>query len=148
MAIPQHAVWGAFAALLGVTVALLAIIYADNGPAGVRLLGLSVWLEVVWGNLWISKLIAVLMPTAHVFLCGIVNSGTRKYHTVLRGMETSISLVFWTIDAYATVVPVYIVFDSDKPTPNWVSILQKVMLASIAVTAMVLVQRFVIFLPF
>ncbi|KAJ0359167.1 hypothetical protein COL26b_014402 [Colletotrichum chrysophilum] len=40
-------------------------------------------------------------------------------------METSISLVFWTIDAYATVVP-------------------KVMLASIAVAAMVLVQSFVI----
>ncbi|KAK1845402.1 serine threonine protein kinase [Colletotrichum chrysophilum] len=82
------------------------------------------------------------MATAHVFLCGIVS--TWKYHTVLRGMETSISLVFWTIDAYATVVPVCIAFDSDKPTPNWVSILQKVMLASIAVAAMVLVQSFVI----
>ncbi|KAL3291807.1 serine/threonine protein kinase [Colletotrichum asianum] len=86
----------------------------------------------------------MLMPTAHVFLCGIVNSGTRKYHTVLRGMETSISLVFWTINAYATVVPVCVAFDSDIPTPNWVSILQKVMLDSIAVAAMVLVQRFVI----
>ncbi|KAF0318787.1 hypothetical protein GQ607_013919 [Colletotrichum asianum] len=59
-------------------------------------------------------------------------------------METSISLVFWTINAYATVVPVCVAFDSDIPTPNWVSILQKVMLDSIAVAAMVLVQRFVI----
>lgn len=86
----------------------------------------------------------MLMPTAHVFFCSLVNSGTRKYHTVLRGMETSISLVFWTINAYATVVPVCIVFDSDIPTPNWVSILQKVILACIAVAAMVLVHRFVI----
>ncbi|KAF3802776.1 putative MscS family protein [Colletotrichum gloeosporioides] len=132
------------AALLGVPVALLATIYAESRAAGVRLLGLFVWLEVVWGSLWISKLIAMLMPTAYVFLCGIVNSGTRKYHTVLRGIETSISLMFWTIIAYATVVPVCMAFDSNIPTPDWVSILQKVALASIAVAAMVLVQRFVI----
>ncbi|KAF9873088.1 hypothetical protein CkaCkLH20_09598 [Colletotrichum karsti] len=132
------------AALLGIPVALLATVYEDRRAAGIRLLGLFVWLEVVWGSLWLSKLIAMLMPTAYVFVCGIVNSGTRKYHPVVRGIETSISLVFWTIIAYATVVPVCMAFDAGLAVPNWVYILQKVALASIAVAAMVLVQRFII----
>ncbi|KZL66186.1 serine threonine protein kinase [Colletotrichum incanum] len=132
------------AALLGIPVALLATIYSDRRADGVRLLGLFVWLEVVWGSLWLSKLVAMLMPTAYVFVCGIVNSGTRKYHPVVRKIETSISLVFWTIIAYATIVPVCMAFDSTMAPPKWVLILQKVALASIAVAAMVLVQRFII----
>ncbi|WYZ36019.1 hypothetical protein EsH8_X_000666 [Colletotrichum jinshuiense] len=132
------------AALLGIPVALLATVYADRRASDVRLLGLFIWLEVVWGSLWVSKLIAMLMPTVYVFVCGIVNSGTRKYHPVVREIETSISILFWTIIAYATVVPVCMTFDPDMAPPDWVLILQKVALASIAVAGMVLVQRFII----
>ncbi|OLN97139.1 putative MscS family protein C2C4.17c [Colletotrichum chlorophyti] len=132
------------AALLGIPVALLATVYTDRRAEGVRLLGLFIWLEVVWGTLWLSKLIAMLMPTAYVFICGIVNSGTRKYHLVVRKTETSMSLVFWTIIAYVTVVPVCMTFDFGMVPPKWVSSLQKVALASIAVAAMVLIQRFII----
>ncbi|KAK1585250.1 uncharacterized protein LY79DRAFT_671189 [Colletotrichum navitas] len=131
-------------ALLGIPVGLLATVYANRRADGVRLLGLFVWLEVVWGSLWLSKLIAMLMPTAYVFVCGIVNSGTRKYHPIVRKIETSISLLLWTIIAYATTVPVCMAFDSKIAPPKWLLILQKVALASIAVAAMLLIQRFVI----
>jgi small-conductance mechanosensitive channel len=132
------------AALLAIPVALFATIYADRRAGGIRLLGLFVWLEVVWGSLWFSKLVSMLMPTAYVFICGIVNSGIRKYHPMVRMIETSISLVFWTIIAYATVVPVCMAFDPGARRPNWVNVLQKVALASIAVATMVLAERFVI----
>ncbi|KAK2043796.1 hypothetical protein LZ31DRAFT_585093 [Colletotrichum somersetense] len=132
------------AALLGIPVALLATVYVDRHADGFRLLGLFVWLEVIWGSLWISKFIAMLMPTAYVFVCGIVNSGARKYHPVVRKIETSISLVLWTIIAYATVVPVCMAFDSKLAPPEWLLMLQRVALASIAVAAMVLIQGFII----
>jgi len=87
------------AALLAVPVALFATTYAERRADGIRLLGLFVWLEVLWASLWLSKFIAMMMPTLYVFVSGIINSGVRKYHPVVRMIETPIGLVFWTIIA-------------------------------------------------
>jgi small-conductance mechanosensitive channel len=133
------------AALLAIPVALFATIYWDYRADGIRLLGLFVWLEVLWGGLWVSKLIAMLMPALYVFVSGVVNSGVRKYHTVVRRIEKGLSVMFWTIIAYASSVPVCTAFETTAtPTPEWVYTLRKVCLASIAVAAMILLERLII----
>jgi len=133
------------AALLAVPVALFATVFADRRADGVRLLGLFVWLEVLWGSLWTTKLVAMLMPTFWVFATGVVNSGVRKYHTVVRMIEKALAVMFWVIVAYASVIPVCMAFDaSTVPVPDWLRTLQRVCLASIAVGAMVLVERLIV----
>jgi hypothetical protein len=108
------------------------------------LLGLFIWLEVLWGSLWVSKFIAMAIPAVYVFGSGIINSGVRKHHPVVRMIETPISLFFWTIIAESSVVPICTVFDRATPLPEWLAILRKVCVASIAVSAMVILERFVI----
>jgi Ca2+-binding EF-hand superfamily protein len=132
------------AALLSIPLALFATIYSDERASGIRLLGLFVWLEVLWGSLWISKFIAMMMPTIFVFVSGIVNSGVRKYHPILRMIETALSLLFWIIIAGTTVIPITMTFDQDRPVPEWLYTLRTVCIASIAVAAMVLVERLII----
>jgi hypothetical protein len=129
---------------LGIPLILFATIYPNARAGGVRLLGLFIWLEVMWWCLWCTKLIAQLLPGIFQVLCGFVSSGTRKYRLVLRALEIPISLMLWSIACWAT-VPVITVFDRQpKKGFHWVEVLRKVLLATIAVAALLLAEKLII----
>ncbi|KJR85407.1 Mechanosensitive ion channel family protein [Sporothrix schenckii 1099-18] len=64
---------------------------------GPPLFHLFIWFEASWAGLWAGKVVAHLIPIVFVFFCGVVSSGTRKYATVLRGLEIPLSLFFWAL---------------------------------------------------
>ena len=64
------------------------------------------WILVVWCSLWVSKLVAKLLPTIFEFLCGIVSAGTRKYALVMRALEIPLSLAGWALASLCTFIPV------------------------------------------
>ena len=132
--------------LLGIPVALFATTFKDARADRVRLLGLFVWIQVVWGSLWVSRLIASCLPQIYMWLTGVINSGVRKYHIVLKSIQVPIAVFFWTIIAQTTIAPICLAFDTDKRTspPKWIRTLQKVFLASVAVAGMILVEKVII----
>jgi Ca2+-binding EF-hand superfamily protein len=133
-------------ALLGIPVALFATRFKDVRADGVRLLGLFVWIQVTWGSLWVSRLIASCLPQIYIWLTGVINSGVRKYHIVLTSIQVPVAVLFWTIIAQTTAAPICLAFDTDKRSnpPYWIRTLQKVFLASVAVAGMILVEKVVI----
>jgi hypothetical protein len=131
---------------LSIALAIPLIIFATIAPGaragGVRLLGLFVWLQVMWWCLWLTKLIAQCLPYIFQLLCGFVSSGTRKYRLVIRALEIPIAFLLWIITCWAT-VPVITVFDGNRAF-HWVTVFQRVLLASIAAAALLLAEKLII----
>lgn len=73
---------------------------------GVRIVWFFSWVECVWLSLWVSKLVAKMLPWMFEFLCGIVSSGTRKYSLVIQSLEIYLSLCGWALASLATFLPV------------------------------------------
>ncbi|KAK4997536.1 hypothetical protein LTR66_003052 [Elasticomyces elasticus] len=129
------------AGLLGIPLILFDTVYKAARIQNIRLLGLFVWLEIVWASLWVGKLCAKTLPFIFQAACGLISTGIRKYSLVLMALEIPISLVIWSIVAWGT-VPVICSFDSQHCGDAWVTILHKAMLATIAVTAIFLAEKF------
>jgi small-conductance mechanosensitive channel len=127
------------AALLAVPLALTATIYSHAEAKGVRLLGIFVWLEVIWISLWICKLLAQVVPFIFQAACGLISTGVRKYSLVLAALEVPISLLFWAIVAFAT-SDVICAFGGNCKV-GWPSTLSTVFKAGIIVAAIFLAEK-------
>ncbi|CAD0109405.1 unnamed protein product [Aureobasidium uvarum] len=129
------------ATLLIIPLALFDTIYKDARAGHIRLLGLFIWLEVVWVGLWVCKLMAKALPVVFQAACGIVSTGIRKYSLVLMALEIPISLFLASIVNWAT-VPVICSFDQGHCHDQWLVTLHTVCLATIAVAAVFLAEKF------
>lgn len=115
---------------------------------GIRLLGLFIWIEVVWVLLWVAKLMAQFVPILYQSMAGALRTGIRKYFLVLKAVEIPLSLFFWAILAIASRS---IIWTFDQPFHkeyagkiHWLSVLHSVNKATIGVTALYLVQKLLI----
>ncbi|KAE9973225.1 hypothetical protein EG328_004508 [Venturia inaequalis] len=134
-----------FSVLLAIPIIIFATVKSDARAGGVRLLGLFIWIQVQWWVLWLAKYFAQLLPLIYMKLSGFVSSGTRKYRTVIRNLETPLTFMLFSIIAWATSEPLITVFDQPSPRPfHWVVILRRVALASIAGSALFLAQGLII----
>jgi small-conductance mechanosensitive channel len=160
------------AALLAIPLVLTATIYADDTAKGVRLLGLFIWIEMIWVLLWLCKLCAQGAPIIFQAASGIVSTGIRKYTTVLIALEIPLSLFFWTISAFASSSSIICTFNTYDPRGNgtaplpganipagmflksacteqdgerpWPLTLKRVFLAGIVVTAIFLAEKTIV----
>lgn len=105
-----------------------------------RILGLFIWIEIVWLALWVCKLVAQAVPIVFQFACGLISTGIRKYSLVLKALEIPLSLLLWSIVAYAT-TSVICIFDHGKCDRNWLTILEQVFKAGIIVAAIFLIEK-------
>ncbi|TIA08707.1 hypothetical protein D6C80_09065 [Aureobasidium pullulans] len=129
------------ATLLVIPLALFDTVYKDARAGNIRLLGLFIWLEIVWVGLWICKLLAKALPLIFQAACGLISTGIRKYSLVLMALEIPLSLFFASIANWAT-VPVICSFDHGHCGDKWVQTLHTVCLATIAVAAVFLAEKF------
>jgi small-conductance mechanosensitive channel len=115
---------------------------------GIHLLGLFVWIEVVWVLLWVAKLLAQAVPIVFQTVGGAIHTGIRKYWLVLKAVEIPLSLFFWAILSIASWSLIY-VFDKEFHADHagnikWLHTLHNVLKATVGVTALYLVQRMLI----
>ncbi|KAH0836088.1 hypothetical protein AYO21_02728 [Fonsecaea monophora] len=115
---------------------------------GIRLLGLFIWIEVVWVLLWVAKLLAQAVPIVFQTVGGAIHTGIRKYWLVLKAVEIPLSLFFWAILSIASYSLIY-VFDQDFHNDHagkikWLHTLHNVLKASIGVAALYLVEKMLI----
>jgi small-conductance mechanosensitive channel len=129
------------ATLLVIPLALFDTIYKDARAGNIRLLGLFIWLEAVWMGLWVCKLLAKALPVVFQAACGLVSTGIRKYSLVLMALEIPLSLFLASIVNWAT-VPVICSFDQGHCGDKWLDTLHTVCLATIAVAAVFLAEKF------
>lgn len=133
------------AALLAIPLVLTDTVYSTARAGEVRLLGLFIWIEVIWVALWVCKLVASALPIVFQAACGLISTGIRKYSLVLMALEIPVSLFLWTIVAYAT-TPVICSFDqnhcpSGSRPSSWLHTLTKVFEASIVVAAVFVAEK-------
>lgn len=136
------------AALLAIPLALFWTIYYDKTMIDhTRLVGLFLWIEVVWIGLWVCKLIAHTLPFVFQACCGLISSGIRKYSIILTSLEVPVSLFLWTIVAYGTshVIEKFTVIDgTTSPAGHvdpWIETLRTVFKAGIIVAAIFLAEK-------
>lgn len=110
------------AALLSIPLVLTATVYTNAAAQGIRLLGLFIWIEMIWVLLWVCKLCAQIAPVIFQAASGIVSTGIRKYTTVLIALEIPLSLFFWSISAFASskVICTFNTAEGDSENPKWV----------------------------
>ncbi|KAG5930483.1 hypothetical protein E4U42_001055 [Claviceps africana] len=70
-----------------------------DGPSVYSLL---LWFEITWLTLWAGKIVAWLLPKVFLFVSGVVSTGVRKYATVLRNLNITLSLFFWALATWIT----------------------------------------------
>ena len=131
------------AVLLAIPLILTDTVYFEARAGNVRLLGLFIWIEVIWLGLWVCKLVAQFVPILFQAACGLISTGIRKYSLVLEALEIPISLFLWTIVAYAT-VPVICAFDKSHCSDGWLQTLAKVFKAGIVVAAIFLAEKTIV----
>ncbi|KAK4892423.1 hypothetical protein LTR27_009079 [Elasticomyces elasticus] len=128
------------AALLSVPVVLTATIYSDSRAGDIPLLGLFVWIEVLWVGLWVCKLIATALPIVFQAACGVISTGIRKYSLVLMALEIPVSFFLWSIMAWAT-SHMICAFDTCGDKDNWLATLKTAFKALIIVAAIFLAEK-------
>ena len=147
------------AALLAIPLVLTATVYRDKNVQRVPLVGLFIWIEMIWVLLWVAKLLSQVAPIVFQAVCGVISTGIRKYTTVLSALEIPLSLLIWTIAAFASSH----VITAFKPSPllgplpkdakgetiqpyDWPHTLRRVFLAGIVVAAIFLAQKTIVHL--
>jgi len=134
--------------IIGVTAA------KDAKIGGVRINWFFAWIEIVWGSLWVSKMIAHYLPYIFQIFAGVVSSGVRKYSMVIRSLEIPISLVGWSVCSLATFIPVMTRNPSQRaeavkdPSATdvqpWETIVQEILGAAVCATLVFLAEKTII----
>ncbi|KAL1836263.1 hypothetical protein VTJ49DRAFT_5380 [Mycothermus thermophilus] len=97
---------------------------------------LFLWIEISWLSLWAGKLVAHFLPFIFMFFCGIVSSGTRKYATVLKGLEIPLSLFFWGLASWLSFR-----FMWEGADHEWANILVRILLSLFLASAVLLGEK-------
>ncbi|KAF2860352.1 hypothetical protein K470DRAFT_74795 [Piedraia hortae CBS 480.64] len=126
--------------IVGATVAPKAEI------GGVPIVWFFSWVEVVWGSLWASKVVAHYLPYIFQIFAGVVSSGVRKYAQVIRALEIPISLVGWAVCSLATFIPIMTRNPAqrarnDMKPKEWEFIMQNILAAATICTLVFLAEK-------
>jgi small-conductance mechanosensitive channel len=137
-------------AILAIPIVVTAIV---TGPkttiGGFRLVWFFSWIEIVWCSVWVAKLVAMILPSVFMFLCGVVSPGTRKYALAIRQLEFPITMLLWAATALATFGPLTALPDND-PNVNapvgtaWTNTMWKVLSSLLISSAIYLGEKLII----
>ncbi|KAI1381090.1 Mechanosensitive ion channel-domain-containing protein [Hypoxylon crocopeplum] len=108
---------------------------------GPQLFDLFLWIELAWLSLWVSKIVAHLLPPVFMFFTGVVSAGTRKYAVVIRALEIPLSLFFWAMATFFIFTGLIIArFDN----VDWVVTIRRILGALFASSAVFLIEKAII----
>lgn len=142
---------GAALLLVPVLLGLLAIDQEANpvgGDGGTYLMWFGIWLEIVWGSLWVSRMITSLMP--HLFqgiakITGSINA--KKWKDIGNQLELHTAIFLWLLAVLVSFKPTcdgHRVPSEDNKAPSWIDILFKVIIAFFVLSALNFVEKVMI----
>lgn len=143
------------AALLLVPVLLGAIRYNDGsklvgGPGGVELMWFGIWLEIVWGSLWVSRMMTSLLPPLFHSLARMVGStNAKKWRDIGAQLELHVALFLWFLAILISFKPTNNGHRRGKPDKDdsgndWVDVVNKVIIALFVLFTLNFVEKILI----
>jgi len=97
---------------------------------------LFLWIEVSWLTLWAGKLVAHFLPGLFMFFCGVISAGTKKYATVLKGIEIPLSLFFWGLASWLSFKFMFL-----GANREWVTVVGRILLSLFLSSAVLLIEK-------
>ncbi|KAG6003723.1 hypothetical protein E4U21_001776 [Claviceps maximensis] len=107
-----------------------------DGPSVYSLL---LWFEITWLTLWAGKIVAWLLPKVFIFVSGVVSTGVRKYATVLKNLNITLSLFFWALATWITFKNLFA--GALAIEIEWTDIVEKVLGALFVSSAVLLAEK-------
>ncbi|CAM1508059.1 Fc.00g049070.m01.CDS01 [Cosmosporella sp. VM-42] len=144
------------AAILLIPVLLGAFAFDDDhaigGYGGVKVMWFGIWLEIVWGSLWVSRMVTSLIP--HVFM-GISKLGgsttPKKWRDIGNQLELHTALFLWFLAILISFMPTvnghrtHVDADrQDEGKQHWISIVNKVIIALFTLATLNFVEKILI----
>ncbi|KAK7179450.1 mechanosensitive ion channel [Paraphaeosphaeria sporulosa] len=123
---------------------------AKNAYIGddVRVVGLFVWLEVIWAIFWGSWGLAFVLPFVFQYFAGFFTPVAKDYTDILKAVILPMTAFYFALFSRAA-TPLLCVFDEVKPgrcDDDWIMIIRRFLLATIACTGLFFVQKVLIHL--
>ncbi|KAL8366766.1 hypothetical protein RB595_008785 [Gaeumannomyces hyphopodioides] len=125
---------------------------AVGGHGGVLLFWFGIWLEIVWGALWASRVICAILPYIFKFCAKAVGSSNhKKWKEVGHNLELHASLFIWMLAVLCSFLPIVnnkrAVDENAKdrtPFIQWIDIAQKVIISLFVLSALNIVEKILI----
>ncbi|KAH7114614.1 Mechanosensitive ion channel-domain-containing protein [Dactylonectria macrodidyma] len=141
------------AALLLVPVLLGALAFnntdrAVGGRGGVYIMWFGIWLEILWGSAWVSRMITSLMPWTFQAIAKLFGSTTsKKWRDIGSELDLHTALFLWMLAALVSFMPT--INDHRVPTDpevrqGWIGIVNKVLIAFFILAALNFVEKIMI----
>lgn len=114
-----------------------------------RIMWIFIWLEIVWGSLWVARLFASTVPYIFKFIASVVAPGLKKYRSVLQALEVPITLVCWALVSLCTFMPVMTQkanAERKDATSGWQKIISNILAALLISSLIYLCERLIIHL--
>ncbi|KAH0559630.1 hypothetical protein GP486_003853 [Trichoglossum hirsutum] len=132
--------WAAGAALLAIPLTLFATKFSSSRIGGIRLLGLLIWLEVIWFSLWSLYLFTWVISTLWHYLCQKEHMDMSLYGRFFHGIRRSLMVFLLAIVAWASMQPLSCRFNHGKCTGKWIDRFQKMLLSLLIVATILLIK--------
>jgi hypothetical protein len=125
--------WMIAAMFLAIPIVVFAKRFPHISIKGVPVLGLSIWLELSWAAVLIAYSISWALGQFFDRLCQQDLLNINDYDCLVRDLKYPIVFVFWSIMSWA-LVPYMCIYEHQHCTSHWLTIFEKVLLATIVVS--------------
>lgn len=105
---------------------------AVGGSNGVNLMWFGIWLEVLWGTLWVSRMVTSLMPLVFGGLAIVLGSSNhKKWKDIGFQLEFHTALFLWMLTTLCTFKPIVNAHRIGDVTAEvrWVDVVNKIVIA-------------------
>lgn len=115
---------------------------------GVQLMWFGIWMEIVWCSLWVSRMIANLMPVLFYGVARVGGSTTpKKWKDIGYQLELHFAMFLWLLANLIAFKPAnsnHRVPGADEKEQKWIRILQRVIIALFVLAALNFVEKIII----
>ncbi|KAF5022304.1 hypothetical protein F66182_5654 [Fusarium sp. NRRL 66182] len=137
------------AAVLLIPVLLGAFALKHDGTRrdvnGVDLMWFGIWLEIVWGVLWVSRMITNLLPpTFKLFAKLFGSTNPKKWKDIGHQLDLPTAVFLWFLAILISFKPTMTNNNFRDQTPNWVNIMNKVIIALFTLVTLNFVEKILI----
>jgi hypothetical protein len=131
------------ALLLAAPIIIYVVIKPSSCFAGTGVRGYLfwAWIETSWLSIWVAKLVAKIIPSILVFLCGVVSTGTQKYTMVLKAVELQLSLMIWAVVSLVAFTALTNKGLNDGNQFHWVTVVKNLLVPALFASILYLMEK-------
>lgn len=137
------------AALLLIPVLLGKFVLKSDGKRrdvnGVDLMWFGIWLEIVWGVLWVSRMITSILPPTFKLIAKLLGStNAKKWKDIGYQLDLHTAVFLWFLAILISFEPTMTNHNFRDRKPHWVNVVNKVIIALFTLAALNFVEKILI----